>query len=89
MAQKTFVYIVIIALGLFQITAAAVIGSSRCRCFPGDTCWPTREDWAGLNSSIHGRLVATVPIATPCHDPTYNAAQCKYVQDQWLEPDLQ
>ena len=89
MAQKKFVYVITIAVGLFHITASAVLGSHRCRCFPGDTCWPTGADWAALNSSVHGRLVATVPIGTPCHDPTYNALQCKHVQDQWLEPELQ
>lgn len=48
-------------------TAGTVHGyiKEHCRCFLGDICWPSELTWQALNSSIHGRLVATVPLATP------------------------
>lgn len=47
-----------------------------CRCFRGDSCWPTHSTWATFNASIGGRLVATVPLGKSCHDPNYNATAC-------------
>ncbi|KAI0484813.1 hypothetical protein GGR56DRAFT_680558 [Xylariaceae sp. FL0804] len=57
--------------------------SPACKCFPGDSCWPTDGDWAALNSTVGGRLVATVPLGSPCHDPDYDAERCAYLQQQW------
>ena len=36
---------------------------------------------------MHGRLVATVPLGAPCHDPVYNAAICESLQSNWSKPD--
>lgn len=77
---------------VFIIIAADItvaVDLTRCRCFPGDTCWPSNDDWAHFNASVNGQLVATVPIATPCHDPSFDAGQCKALQDNWTEPSLQ
>jgi hypothetical protein len=54
--------------------------STTCKCYPGEACWPSDADWAALNSSISGRLISTVPLGAPCHDPTYNAAACAAFQ---------
>jgi hypothetical protein len=62
--------------------------ANQCRCFPGDSCWPSSEDWSQLNSSVDGRLVATIPIASPCHDPSYDAAICKTLKTDWVLPDI-
>lgn len=61
--------------------------SPLCRCFPGDACWPSQLIWQNLNGSVHGRLVATLPLGAPCHDPVYKPAICKSLQSNWLEPD--
>lgn len=64
--------------------------NERCRCFPGDSCWPSELSWQALNNSVHGRLVATIPLGAPCHDgPIYNADICKNFQNHWLEPVTQ
>jgi len=60
-----------------------------CRCLPGDTCWPAAQAWSSLNSTVNGRLVATVPIGSPCHDPNYDAAACSALQSAWNEPQPQ
>ena len=62
---------------------------NSCKCMPGDACWPSIEDWNALNSSIGGKLVATVPIGSPCHDPTYVEAECLSLQQQWFMPEIQ
>lgn len=62
------------------------VQAQDCRCFPGDECWPTTADWSQLNQTVGGRLVATVPLAAPCHDPIYDAAECQRLRDNWVWP---
>ncbi|KAG0648444.1 FAD-linked oxidoreductase ZEB1 [Hyphodiscus hymeniophilus] len=62
--------------------------ASSCRCLPGDSCWPTTKEWKALNTTVGGRLVATVPLGSPCHDPKYNGTECAILQSQWLQPQL-
>jgi hypothetical protein len=72
----------------FQTTV--VIGSPpSCRYLPGDSEWPAAEEWNALNSTVGRRLIATTPLGSPCHDPTYNATKCAYLQSQWNDPQLQ
>ncbi|KAK1148485.1 hypothetical protein N8T08_009490 [Aspergillus melleus] len=61
---------------------------SQCHCLPGDSCWPSTETWNSLNSTVGGRLVATVPVGLPCHDPTYDEAACKTLQNNWHHPQV-
>jgi hypothetical protein len=60
-----------------------------CHCLPSDSCWPAPSAWASLNSTVGGRLIATVPIGTPCHAPTYDATACAALQAEWYEPQPQ
>ncbi|SPJ76039.1 probable isoamyl alcohol oxidase [Fusarium torulosum] len=64
--------------------SAATPENADCKCFPGDPCWPTVSEWGRLNSTVDGRLVATVPLGSPCHDPSFNAEECKHLQSEWL-----
>jgi hypothetical protein len=83
------------AIAVLHVTAtlaAAVDGrqaGAECRCLPGDECWPSEDKWSALNSTVAGRLVATVPLASPCHDPNYDEAACTALQEQWTLPELQ
>ena len=66
--------------------------SADCRCFPGDACWPSEKQWDAFNHTIGGRLVATVPLAAPCHNDDftpYDKATCTTLQDGWLQPQTQ
>ena len=61
-----------------------------CRCFPGDACWPTPSEWTALNQSLNGKLVATVPLASPCHDDDFgpfDAQRCAELQSTWFFPE--
>lgn len=89
MSKDCLSYVLLTAWIWAGYSFPAAVDSTRCRCFPGDACWPSSDDWARLNSSVNGGLVATVPIGNPCHDPAFDAAQCKALQDHWLEPNLQ
>ncbi|KAK4085134.1 CAZyme family AA7 [Trichoderma aggressivum f. europaeum] len=57
-----------------------------CRYLPSDPQWPNAAAWKSLNSTVGGRLVATVPIGTPCHDPKYNKNVCAQLQTNWELP---
>ena len=63
--------------------------SSSCRCLPGDSCWPSQQQWDNLNKTVGGRLIATIPLGSPCHDPAYNATQCSSLQEKWEDPRIQ
>ncbi|TVY19102.1 FAD-linked oxidoreductase ZEB1 [Lachnellula arida] len=61
----------------------------NCKNIPGDAGWPAESDWDALNKTVEGRLIATVPIAHVCHDPTYLNQSCNTVREAWGLPDLQ
>lgn len=63
--------------------------STTCKCFPGDACYPTAAEWSSLNNTVQGRLIATVPLGSPCHDPYYDETECAYLQDEWLSSGIQ
>ncbi|KAI0179866.1 FAD-binding domain-containing protein [Hypoxylon sp. FL1284] len=58
--------------------------SPECKYLPGDANWPSKDEWAALNSTVGGRLIATVPLGSPCHDPNYDEELCASLQEQWL-----
>ncbi|KAF7560061.1 hypothetical protein G7046_g4093 [Stylonectria norvegica] len=60
--------------------------NSKCRTLPGDPNWPVAALWNQLNSTVGGRLVKTVPLGSPCHDPHYDAAACTAIQGAWNLP---
>ncbi|OQE34805.1 hypothetical protein PENCOP_c015G05357 [Penicillium coprophilum] len=73
---------------LASLVALAVPAiASDCHCLPGDTCWPAPSVWASLNDTVDGRLIATVPIGTPCHAPNYDAAACAALKANWTKPE--
>ncbi len=74
---------------LYLSTLGTAYPSILCRCMPTDSCWPSSDEWAIFNKSIGGKLVATAPLALPCHEPDYNSTVCTYLQSQWTHPELQ
>ncbi|KAI1370300.1 FAD binding domain-containing protein [Hypoxylon crocopeplum] len=38
-----------------------------CRVITSDPEWPGQDEWDSLNKTVDGRLIATVPLAAPCH----------------------
>ncbi|KAM7212407.1 hypothetical protein V8F06_012208 [Rhypophila decipiens] len=72
-----------LSTGFFAGTVAA-----SCKCFPGDACWPKAAEWNRFNQTVGGRLIATVPLAKACHDPSFDAATCQSLRSQWQYPDI-
>ncbi|KAH9206006.1 FAD binding domain-containing protein [Leptodontidium sp. 2 PMI_412] len=55
--------------------------SYTCKCYEGDSCWPSASAWNALNSTVGGRLVKFVPHGAVCHNTfegvnTFNADEC-------------
>lgn len=80
------------ALVLLATPFASGLAANRthCRCFPGDACWPTSAEWSSLNSTVGGRLIATIPIAAICHQSNlahYDASACQALRDVWPIPE--
>ncbi|KAJ5238505.1 hypothetical protein N7468_003124 [Penicillium chermesinum] len=55
----------------------------QCRYLPGDVQWPRQKLWDRLNATVDGRLIATAPLASVCHDPQYNETACAVLQEWW------
>lgn len=67
--------------------AAAGLNQS-CKSIPGDAAWPTQQEWASLNTTVGGRLIATVPLSSVCHDEgqfaaAFNQTACDSLQTLW------
>lgn len=71
----------LVLLSFFIITVRG--HSSHCRCIPGDSCWLSLSEWAELNSTVHGRLIATVSLAKVCHSPYYDSVACLALRAKW------
>ncbi|KAL6855741.1 hypothetical protein J3F83DRAFT_475402 [Trichoderma novae-zelandiae] len=64
--------------------------SSSCRCLPSDPCWPAKPAWDAFNATVGGRLIATVPLASVCHNSPFgrfSAGECAQLRDTWDFPD--
>lgn len=60
-----------------------------CKCLPGDFCWPQASEWDSLNTTVGGRLHATVPLGLSCHGDAYDESKCTELQDEWLYSTIQ
>lgn len=76
-------------LYFIQLCLASYSSKLRCKFMPGDPAWPNTEAWDHFNSSVDGRLIRTVPIASPCHGSNFDAAACSLVRSQWHQPKFQ
>jgi hypothetical protein len=75
------------AISSLFVRANASTGA--CRTMAGDLTWPSPSTWQAFNTSVGGRLVATVPLASVCHSPHYNATACAVVQANWNVAEFQ
>ena len=60
--------------------------ADKCHVLPGDAAWPNDQAWSALNQTVSGKLIKTVPIGSPCHDPTYDETACTELKAQWTNP---
>ncbi|KAF2181436.1 isoamyl alcohol oxidase [Zopfia rhizophila CBS 207.26] len=86
--QFSFIRDYLFILLIQFLCASSVLSDTLCRCASTDDCWPSDADWAKFNASIGGRLVATAPLASVCHEPNYDADACNALKLQWTSPFL-
>ncbi|KAG7094814.1 hypothetical protein E1B28_005627 [Marasmius oreades] len=88
-------HIVLPFLLMLLKTAAAVVAYTAfvvgnylppCRILPTDSSWPAQGVWDAFNRSVDGRLIKTVPIGHPCHEPAFDEVQCDIVRSNWRNP---
>ncbi len=68
---------------------ATVASQANCRLLPGDPSWPSTREWAALNQTVNGRLIATQPVAHVCHGTDYNETACDVLKQNWDLPETQ
>jgi hypothetical protein len=69
-----------------------------CKCYPGDSCWPSNRDWQRLNTTVGGNLRVNLPPAAPCYNQfvgplgtvnTYDAAKCADITANFANEQFQ
>ena len=56
--------------------------SPNYTCIPGQSCWPSTDEWNAFNESVSGHLKPIVPWAAPCYsDPS--SEQCQEVAQNY------
>jgi hypothetical protein len=71
-----------VVTALSRLTYVAALAGA-CRSLPGDANWPSISEWEFLNNTLHGRLEATVPLASICHGTDFDSAACNALKNDW------
>lgn len=61
-------------------------GSQKYTCIPGDTCWPSSNEWNSFNQSVSGNLKTTIPWAAPCFTNS-STPECQRVVKSYGDGD--
>ncbi|KAJ5249814.1 hypothetical protein N7489_000224 [Penicillium chrysogenum] len=63
----------------------ATSATQHCKASPGDSTWPSINEWNALNQSIHGTLIKTAPAASSCYpgNPFGSSENCTDVKNHW------
>ncbi|KAH7130145.1 hypothetical protein B0J11DRAFT_503949 [Dendryphion nanum] len=58
---------------------------TKCKLLPGDADWPTEAEWSAFNYTLGGRLIATIPLASPCYANwnNYDKEKCAAINAVW------
>jgi len=62
----TLILLLPLALNATQHDANKSALQRQCRCKPGDSCWPTTEEWKNFEASLTGKLLKPVATIKPC-----------------------
>ena len=98
MLSRALAAAALLAPGLAELVPREWDGAQwECKCYHGDDCWPTEEEWSSLNDAVGGNLKVHVPVEAVCHNTfegplgtleTYDEAACaevesSYADEQW------
>ncbi|KAF2127476.1 FAD-binding domain-containing protein [Dothidotthia symphoricarpi CBS 119687] len=81
-------FTLVLACTLLCATFASCQSASRCKAFPGDEAWPSESEWDVFNTTVGGRLIATVPLGAPCHGSDFDATTCNDLKSQWQYEEI-
>jgi hypothetical protein len=75
-------YMMHLIIALCSIATFGVASESSYDCEPGQSCWPTQQQWHQLNQTLDGHLYQTVPLGAPCYDDSnyFDKEICASVQ---------
>lgn len=67
---KVRLYISLILLATFTIIPLKADKKQvkECWCVPTDSCWPSKQEWDTLNTTVNGRLRLPLSPFAPCLD---------------------
>ena len=74
------------ATGVMFLGVLTEAQDASCKNIPGDDGWPSQSEWAQLNETVRGRLIATVPQASVCHLEPYknfDETACETLRGSW------
>ncbi|KAF7950063.1 hypothetical protein EAE96_007364 [Botrytis aclada] len=87
-SHKIAAFSIFTSLIIWPASAIPANRNKSCRYLPDDLQWPSVQGWNELNGTVGGRLIKTIPLGSPCHDPTYDGNACAYLQDSWDVPQI-
>lgn len=73
-------------LACLSATAVTAVQHSYSSCRSSDaSCWPTLEEWEGLNQTVNGNLINVVPPGKHCYGgASYDNGKCKTYRKNYL-----
>lgn len=78
-----FLPLLLLSLAIWTTSASVLTRQNTATydCKPGQSCWPTEEEWNALNETVNGALFKTIPFAAPCYwtSSDYNYDECQDV----------
>lgn len=64
--------------------------SDDCKVVPGDSEWPSDEDWVTFNETLGGVLLKPKPLGSVCYaGDGYSATKCENLKKNWAGMNLQ
>lgn len=81
----------IFAFGDVSSAGPSVVPETGCKAFPGETHWPSQEQWSLLASLTDDALIKGEPSAAVCYEdwPQYDLEGCASVTGKWGTPNFQ
>lgn len=70
------------------------VSGSKCKCYEGESCWPSATVWSTLNATVDGFLRKVVPAGAVCYSTfegknTYNSSACSIATINWNQQSWQ